>query len=372
MIDEAAEAIAQRMLVAFRRLTRPAETLSRPAASASAPTVATPAPAAGKRLRILLTAANPADLDPVLVQREHRIIEDELQPVARRVRIDSDWSTTAGVLLDTLDRYKPDILHFSGHGNKRGEPYLLASDNDEGRPIPGDLLEQMLRVAPQLRCVVFNTCYSGRIANQIVGRLPLVVIGMHDRVANETALEFARHLYRGIARGKSLQGAVQAARAGLATRSPTEGDLPSISKHADVEPDDLVLLASEPSARVASSPLPGPEGHGPRRGETTVGPPDGLLPGIRPEHRDLLVRLLQSIFSSGEFQRLLRYSSDTAGILPRISSDHVGSARFFGEAVEALVEEGVIDANFFQRLVHERPRREPEIRRVQQQLLGTK
>ena len=93
------------------------------------------------------------------------------------------------------------------------------------------------------------------------------------------------------------------------------------------------------------------------------------LMGYALEDLEALVKMLLSMFESGEFLRFLRFSSDTAGILPLIPTGVAAPIQVFSQAVTALAQHALIDPRFFERLVAERPRREPEIRKMQARLL---
>ncbi len=367
-LDEVAVKIARRIHEAFRRVSLPREprrnrtipspTLANVASSPVGPNV-TPNATASK-LRVLLLAANPVDHDLLALGQEERLIEDELRApaVARRVRLESAWSVTAEDFVEQLETFKPQVLHYSGHGNAQGELVLRDPNLETSRPASVRSLRQMFSGSPQLRCIVMNTCYSARLAQQLVRHLPLVVVGMRGEVEDAYALLFAEHFYRGIARGKSLREAFDGARGVVAGKGLDAADLPQINAHGNVDPEEIVLLPREatPSTASAASPWSAPVG-------------SEEPPGYALEDLEALVKMLLSMFESGEFLRFLRFSSDTAGILPLIPTGVAAPIQVFSQAVTALAQHALIDPRFFERIVAERPRREPEIRKMQARLL---
>jgi hypothetical protein len=88
------------------------------------------------------------------------------------------------------------------------------------------------------------------------------------------------------------------------------------------------------------------------------------------EQRKMLAALLLSMFSSGEFLRFLRHSSDTAGVVNEIPNEGAAAIVVFTEAVEALDRQGLINESLFARLIGERPRRPAEIRAAAAKILG--
>ena len=207
---------------------------------------------APERLRVLLLAANPENYQPIDAAKEKNTIYDELRTSDQntpRVQIDTLGAVTLDDFLHSVSSYNPHILHFTGHGNQRGEPILLAADDKGSHAVSSRGLEALLSSAPDLRCVVLNACYSDNVAKALVKRLRIVVTGMPDRISDDHALEFARQFYQSIARGKDLQSAYDAGRQALKSHDASDSDLPNLQRHFGVEPGQIVLLPHEPGTR---------------------------------------------------------------------------------------------------------------------------
>lgn len=85
---------------------------------------------------------------------------------------------------------------------------------------------------------------------------------------------------------------------------------------------------------------------------------------------DALIRLLLSLFSSDEFTRFLRFSADTADLCADLPGGTASAAQLFHEAGVGLERRDLLTADFFARLLAERPRRAREIERVQALFAG--
>lgn len=206
-----------------------------------------------EKLRVLLLAANPVNYQPIDAAMERNAIYDELRisgPTASVVQIDNLGAVTLDDFLHAVGNYNPHVLHFTGHGNERGEPVLVTADGEGSHAVSSQVLETLLSSAPALRCVVLNACYSANVATALVKRLQIVVVGMPDRIADRHALEFARQFYQSIARGRDLQSAYDAGRRALKVHSAGESDLPDLNRHFEVHPDQIVLLPHERMTRL--------------------------------------------------------------------------------------------------------------------------
>lgn len=79
--------------------------------------------------------------------------------------------------------------------------------------------------------------------------------------------------------------------------------------------------------------------------------------------------LLASCFSSSELRRFIRYLPDGDRLCPRLPDQGVSLAGLVEDVVELLDREGALDVGFFDALAQVRPRRETEVRAVQETVL---
>lgn len=156
---------------------------------------------------VLFLGANPADTTRLRLGEERREIDQRIQLGEHRDRFElkDAWAVKSADLIQTLLRYKPTIVHFSGHGGAQGQLYL---DDEAGRsaPVSGESLAELFRIfkAKGLRCVVLNACYSAPQAVAIAQHIDCV-IGISDAIPNPSAIAFASGFYAGLAAGESMQ-----------------------------------------------------------------------------------------------------------------------------------------------------------------------
>lgn len=202
-----------------------------------------PAAPQGEHVRVLFVASNPSDLDQLQLERESSLIRAQLarRQLADRVQFQVAWAVTAEVLLEQLLAYSPHIVHYAGHGNAQGEPELLGEDGTAQPASVAAVVGLFRAVAEDVRCVVFNSCYSARLAQALALEIP-VVVGMRSATPDATALVFAENFYRTLAYGKSVQAAFDAATAIISLKGLMGGDLPQLNARRGVLPSSMLLL----------------------------------------------------------------------------------------------------------------------------------
>jgi CHAT domain-containing protein len=100
--------------------------------------------------------------------------------------------------------YKPQIVHFAGHG---GGDSGLALENETGEVqfVNAQALAGLFELfANQIECVVLNACYSEVQAAAIVQHIPYV-IGMDKAIGDKAAIAFAVSFYDALGAGESVE-----------------------------------------------------------------------------------------------------------------------------------------------------------------------
>lgn len=178
---------------------------------------------------ILFLAANPADWEAIKTGAEHREIENAVRASDYRDSfvVYSQQAVRDIDLQDKILRYKPTILHFSGHGTKSNE-IILEDVNGNGHPVTPEALRTLFAIyRDQIRCVVLNACYSEPQAQAIAEHID-VVIGMAKPIIDNTAIDFSTAFYKALGYGKDIETAFKSAAAEIELRSPGEKDTPRI------------------------------------------------------------------------------------------------------------------------------------------------
>jgi hypothetical protein len=155
---------------------------------------------------ILILAANPKGTSALRLDEEVREIEDGLQRAKKRELFDlkQRWAARVQDVYQALLDYKPQFVHFSGHG--MGEDGLIL-ENETGnlQVINTDALVKLFELwSGAIECIVLNACYSEVQAEAIVKHIPYV-IGMNKEIGDTAAIKFATGFYNAIGAGESVE-----------------------------------------------------------------------------------------------------------------------------------------------------------------------
>lgn len=161
-----------------------------------------------KMVKVLFLAANPADQQQLQLTKEMREIDRDVHQAEFRenFKFEQQWEVSVKELQGHLMRYKPDIVHFSGHGSSSSE-IILQDISGKSHPVPVRALRNLFSALKEnIRCVVLNACFSETQAKAIAEHIDCVV-GMSKAITDQAAISFASKFYQALAYGKSVQDA---------------------------------------------------------------------------------------------------------------------------------------------------------------------
>ena len=194
-------------------------------------------------LRILyLTASSKGDLR---VDEEIRRVKAAVRRTTHRdlVVIEHMPAATTSDLLDGLARFRPHVVHFSGHANEDALVFDTGSDlKNVGHAVSADGFRGAIAsVDEPPTLVLLNACKSGAHLGGLLTAVPLA-IGMTGSVGDRDAMAFAARFYSAVAEGQSIRGAFQMARAQLELDGLSDADLPVIEARPGVDAGEVVLV----------------------------------------------------------------------------------------------------------------------------------
>jgi CHAT domain len=178
---------------------------------------------------LLYLAANPATTSQLRLDKEIKIIDSALRApgLQEHFKLEQCWAASERDIQESLLRYQPDIVHFSGHGSSTGRLVLERDPDLPGRTgsRPGLDLEAddkaVLGLARlfgsargRIRCAVLNACHSETSARALAEQIDCVV-GMSTAVEDQAAIRFSWAFYHGLASGLSVKNAFDLATAQL-------------------------------------------------------------------------------------------------------------------------------------------------------------
>ena len=195
------------------------------------------------KISILFLEANPLGTSKLALDEEMRAIDEKIYASELRDQIVSNpaWAVRPDDLLQALNRYRPDIVHFSGHGTPTGELQFVGNGGFP-RPISSKVLTSVFKtMKDNIRLVVLNACYSEVQAEAIRQEIECVV-GMNAAIGDDAARIFAASFYRAIGFGRSIQEAFEQGKIALLLEGIDEAQTPELLVRPGSNPATIFLL----------------------------------------------------------------------------------------------------------------------------------
>lgn len=198
-------------------------------------------------ITVLFLAANPLDTASLRLDEEVRHITRSIRAAEFRdeIRLVPWFAARPDDLVQGLLEHRPQILHFSGHGDPSGEIRFIGDDGTS-RPVGPEALRRILRVLREVRVVVLNACHSAAQASAIADQVD-VTIGMSHAIGDRTATAFAGSFYRALGFGRSVEDAFELGVATLPLESIPGEDVPQLFVR-DAATSPHLLLGESPPA----------------------------------------------------------------------------------------------------------------------------
>ena len=199
-----------------------------------------------EKLRVLiLGASSEGDLR---VGREQKRIRAAVESALHRDQIELDVrpAATSSDLLDGIVKFRPHVVHFSGHG---GSDLIVFEDElDEphsGVAVTANAFAAAIRATddpPVL--VLLNSCESAHHIDSLVQELVPFAIGMADEIEDGDAINYAAQFYSAVANGQSVQSAHLSGQAALELAGLESAELPTLASAPGFDPATTLLVAS--------------------------------------------------------------------------------------------------------------------------------
>lgn len=196
-------------------------------------------------MRVLFLAANPTTSTPLRLAAEQREIENRIASSERRadLTLTSVFAARPSDLLVQMNKVRPQILHFSGHGGAPGGIVLEAQDGTPKLVSPEALQNLFLQFKPELQVVVLNSCYSALQAKAFTEVVDAVV-AMQDAVGDEAATTFAAAFYSALGFGRSIGEAFNQGRTAVMLEGMDGAQIPTLLSRPSYDPSKLAVSTS--------------------------------------------------------------------------------------------------------------------------------
>ena len=197
-----------------------------------------------EKLRVLiLGAASGGDLR---VGREQKRIRAAVESALHRdyIELDVRPAATTGDLLDGITKFRPHVVHFSGHSDDDLIEFEDELDeNHEGVIVTARAFAAAVKATddPPL-LVLLNSCNSAAQIDNLVEQVAPFAIGMADEIEDGDAIVYAAQFYAAVANGQSIKSAHLSGQAALELAGLSGTELPTLAWAHDVDPATAVLV----------------------------------------------------------------------------------------------------------------------------------
>ena len=191
-----------------------------------------------EKLRILILGAS-AD-GGLRVGREQKRIRAAIQSALHRDYVDLDVrpAATTEDLLDGIARFRPHVIHFSGHSDEDSIEFEDETDAPhDGVIVTAGAFASAVQATDQPPILIMlNSCLSAAQLERLVSEVVPFAIGMADEIDDGDAITYAARFYANVANGQSIYAAHAAGRAALELGGLSGADLPTLAWSEDVDP----------------------------------------------------------------------------------------------------------------------------------------
>ncbi len=195
------------------------------------------------KVKVLFLAANPTGTIRLKLDEEIWAITQQIRGSQYRdvLELNSAWAVRPDDLLQTLNEYKPHIVHFSGHGSGTGE-IILVDRNGVPKSVSARAIKTLFTtLKDNIQIVILNACYSRSQAKAITEVVDCA-IGMNDAIGDEAAIVFAASFYRALGFGRSAQEAFDQGKAALLLEGIPEENTPELLMKQGIDPSQIMLV----------------------------------------------------------------------------------------------------------------------------------
>lgn len=181
------------------------------------------------------------------VGREQKRIRSAVESSLHRdqVELDTRPAATTADLLDGITKFRPHVVHFSGHSDDELIEFEDEVDDfHEGVIVTAGAFGSAVKATddPPL-LVLLNSCNSAAQIDRLVEqRVAPFAIGMADEIDDGDAIIYATQFYAAVANGQSVNAAHLSAQAALELAGLSGAELPTLTHADDVDATRTVLV----------------------------------------------------------------------------------------------------------------------------------
>ncbi len=205
-------------------------------------------------ISILFLSANPDFTTRLSVEEEYNKIDEKIRSsqFGEQFNLVQRHAVSILKVQELLLRFKPNIVHFSGHGSNKGK---LIFENSVGYQEEADprALSKLFEIInkddamseeEKIRLVILNACYSEKQARAIANYVDCV-IGISDEIKDESATSFAESFYQALGFGKSLESAFKLGRNQLGLGGDPDERILRLKHREGINASEIILTTKQ-------------------------------------------------------------------------------------------------------------------------------
>ncbi|MDB2438561.1 CHAT domain-containing protein [Hellea sp.] len=183
-------------------------------------------------------------------QRDFLYIDDEIKSVKKEILsskfrddivVELSPSVDAKSLVEGLNMYRPEILHFSGHSDFAHLATSGAAMSGKLKPLTFTDLSHIIRATDDpVKVLLLNSCNSIGSANSLKDNVD-ILIAMNDEISDVAAIAFATSFYAALSSRQSIQTAFDQGVNAIRFSSISEAPIPEILFKDGIDPKKYTL-----------------------------------------------------------------------------------------------------------------------------------
>ena len=196
-----------------------------------------------KKVKVLFLAANPIGTSKLALDEEMRSVDNKIYASKPhgQIELSAVWAARSDDLLQVLNQYRSQIVHFEGYSTSVKELQLVGNDGFP-RTVSSKALAAIFKtLKDNIHLVVLNGCYSKQQAEAIVQEVECVV-GINATIGDNAAKTFLGSFYRAVAFDRSIQEAFEQGKTALLLEGITEEQMPKLLVRSGSDPSRIFLL----------------------------------------------------------------------------------------------------------------------------------
>ena len=149
------------------------------------------------KLTILFVGLDIKDMGILKTNKEFQVIYEIVEECKYRdyIQVIPALSITRNQLRSKLLKYRPQIVHFVGHGTEKDSIFFPGDNLEENSDtLEFELIELFELYKDFIKFVFFNTCESGTLAKKLKNVID-ISIGTDKSVDDDDAINFAEGFY---------------------------------------------------------------------------------------------------------------------------------------------------------------------------------